>query len=199
MIIRKKFEFNGQHIVRNCSSIRCKKSIHGHTYQVEVFFTASDLDNGGMILDFGLMKGNIKDIIKAFHNSYSIWNKEDEKFKDVISSVYDRIVSLPVSPSAENYSLMLLYIIDNIIKATEFNNGEKAIKVKSVRVHETLTGYAESFRKDLKHIPFDLNDIKFSQSVTEEFEDKQLYNKILKFNKTKKKQFKNKKVVQQVK
>ena len=60
MIIRKKFKFEGAHIVRNCSTKRCKTSIHGHSYKVEVFFTSNKLDNGFMILDFGLTKKHIK-------------------------------------------------------------------------------------------------------------------------------------------
>lgn len=46
MLIRKKYTFEGAHIVRNCSSDRCKKSIHGHSYIVEVLFTSDKLDNG---------------------------------------------------------------------------------------------------------------------------------------------------------
>ena len=59
MIIRKLFKFEGAHIVRDCSSDRCKKSIHGHSYLAEVKFKASHLDNAGMVLDFGLMKSTI--------------------------------------------------------------------------------------------------------------------------------------------
>ncbi|HCN16273.1 MAG TPA: 6-carboxytetrahydropterin synthase QueD, partial [Moraxellaceae bacterium] len=34
MRIRKLFKFENAHIVRNCSSDRCKYSIHGHSYQI---------------------------------------------------------------------------------------------------------------------------------------------------------------------
>ena len=62
MIIRKKYTFNNGHIVRNCSSERCKFSIHAHTYSVEFFFTSNGLDNGSMVIDFGLLKNKINKI-----------------------------------------------------------------------------------------------------------------------------------------
>jgi len=169
MVIRKLFKFEGAHIVRNCSSDRCKHSIHGHSYIVEVFIESKGLDNGQMVMDFGLMKGTIKDFIDGFDHSYSMWNKESLKFKNFIYEYSDRVIEMPVSPSAESYSLMFLYVIDKIIKATKFNNGEKKVKVKSVRVHETATGYAESFRKDLKYVDYNLNDIELTKSITDDF------------------------------
>lgn len=179
MIIRKKFKFNGQHIVRNCSSERCKKSIHSHSYVVEVFFTSKGLDNGQMVMDFGLMKGNIKDLIDSFDHAYSMWSKESEYFKDFIVDNSDRYIKMPVSPSAESYSLMLLFIIDKIVKATEFNNGEKGVEVSSVRVHETTTGYAESFKTDLEMWNFTLSDIEFSDGIKKEWKDSEMYDKLI--------------------
>lgn len=182
MIIRKLFKFEGAHIVRNCSSIRCKKSIHGHSYVVEVFFTGKGLDNGQMIMDFGLMKGTIKDLIDSFDHAYSLWNKESDEFKKFMKDNSDRWIEMPVSPSAESYSLMLLYIIDKIVKATEFNNGEQDVQVSSVRVHETATGYAESFRDDLEWCDFTLNDIVFSEGVLSEWSDFRMYEKLKEYD-----------------
>jgi len=198
MQIRKKFSFQGQHIVRNCSSVRCKQSIHSHTYQVEVFFTSKGLDNGQMVMDFGLMKGNIKDVISAFNNTYSMWKKEKPEFQKVIKENYNRYIEMPVSPSAEAYSLMFLYIIDKVIKATEFNNAEKDVSVSSVRVHETTTGYAESFIEDLDYWDFGLEDIKFSKGVTDGFKDPEMYNKLIQADKLGEKIFINEVVEQQV-
>jgi 6-pyruvoyltetrahydropterin/6-carboxytetrahydropterin synthase len=143
MIIRKQFDFIGQHIVRNCSSERCKYSIHSHKYTVEVFFTADGLDNGQMVIDFGLTKGTIKTLIKAFDYTYTVWDKESDVFKEYIKNHCSRWIELPMSPSAEALSVMLFYFIDLIIKNTQFNNGECNPKLSSVSVHETTTGYAQ--------------------------------------------------------
>jgi len=204
MIIRKLFKFNGQHIVRNCSSVRCKESIHSHSYVVEVFFTSKGLDNGQMVMDFGLMKGTIKDLINSFDNAYSMWNKESDEFKENIFTNHSaRHIIMPVSPSAEAYSLMFLYIIDKIVKATEFNNGEQEVQVHSVRVHETATGYAESFIDDLnpdnfKFTPFGLKDIVFSQGIKNGWKDPEMYDKLIKASENNEKCFINSPVKQQV-
>jgi len=182
MIIRKLFKFEGAHIVRNCSSVRCKKSIHGHSYVVEVFFTAKGFDNGQMLLDFGLMKGTIKDIVDSFDHAYSMWNKESDEFQKFMMENSDRYITMPVSPSAEAYSLMLLFIIDRIVKATEFNNGEQGVEVSSVRVAETVTGWAESFRDDLDWVDFKLEDIVFSDGVKAEWNNPEMYDKLISFH-----------------
>ena len=69
MRIRKLFKFENAHIVRNCSSDRCKRSIHGHSYEVELILEAHRLDHGQMVYDFGLLKHHIKDIIDSFDHA----------------------------------------------------------------------------------------------------------------------------------
>ena len=178
MIIRKKFSFEGAHIVRNCSSDRCSHSIHGHSYIVEVFFTSNGLDNGGMVMDFGLMKGPIKSFIDSFDHAYSLWNKEEQEYKEFMKKQSERWIEMPVSPSAEMYSLMFFFVIDKIILQTVFNNGEKQVRLHSVRVHETATGYAESFAEDLSYWNFTLNDIIFSDKVVSEWKDPKMYERL---------------------
>ena len=77
MCIRKLFKFENAHIVRNCSSERCKHSIHGHSYQIELILEAKRLDHGQMVYDFGLLKSSIKDIIDSFDHAICFWNKDD--------------------------------------------------------------------------------------------------------------------------
>ena len=179
MIIRKQFKFEGAHIVRNCSSDRCKKSLHGHSYIVELCLTADGLDNGGMIVDFGLLKGTIGDVVDSFDHAHSIWNKEDDKYKGFMKSWSDRWITMPCTPSAESYALMFFYIIDKIVKNTVFNNGEKNPRVHSVRVHETATGWAEAFRDDLEWVNYSLADIIFSDGVRNEWKDVEMWEQLL--------------------
>lgn len=198
MVIRKKFKFCSGHIVRNCSSERCRKSMHGHNYIVEVFFESDKLDNGHMIYDFGLTKGTIKDFIDGFDHCWQMWDKESKDFKKFIKGNSDRWIQMPCSPSAEQYSLMFLFVIDKILKATEFKNGEGEVKVSSVRVHETDTGYAESFRKDLELVKYNLEDIKLSKQVQNEYADSKMYKKLIEASKNETKCFFNSIIEQQV-
>lgn len=182
MIIRKLFKFEGAHIVRDCSSDRCKKSIHGHSYIVEVKFTSFTLDNAQMVVDFGLLKGAIKDIIDSFDHAYSLWCREKDDFLDFIKSHSDRYVIMPVSPTAEMYSLMFFAIINTILNKTQFNNGECGVQLHSVRVHETDTGWAESFKDDYLYIwntRYFIDKIVFSEGIKKEWKDPFMWDKIL--------------------
>ncbi len=183
MIIRKLFKFEGAHIVRDCSTDRCKKSIHGHSYTVEVMFRATHLDNAGMVLDFGLMKSTIKDAIDSFDHAYSLWTKEKPDYKEFIKSHSERWIEMPCLPTAEFYSVMFYAIIYNILNKTQFNNGEKDIDLKSVRVHETDTGWAEADYTDYITIwlrmGYSIKNIIFSPQIKMEWKDPRMWDKLL--------------------
>lgn len=168
MIIRKTFHFEGAHIVRNCSSIRCRENIHGHSYKVEVFLKSDKLDKGYMVMDFILLN-KVSEFIRSFDHSYSLWDNEKEEVKKAIYKINNRIAEIPVSPSAEGYALMFFYVIDKIIKNTKFKNEEGDVKLHSVRVHETESGYAEAFREDFSLVDFSLDNILFSEGVQKEW------------------------------
>lgn len=170
MKIRKAFRFEGAHIVRNCSSQRCKYNIHGHSYGVEVSISSNQLDNGYMVMDFMLLD-KVKLLVDSFDHSYSLWDRESTDFKQWIYANTQRVAEIPISPSAEGYALMFYYIINKILKNTIFRNGEGEIKLHSVKVHETSTGFAEAFEEDLQLVKFTLEDIHFSQPIIEEWPD----------------------------
>jgi 6-pyruvoyltetrahydropterin/6-carboxytetrahydropterin synthase len=175
MIIRKKWGYESCHVVRNCSSERCSKNLHGHSYTVEVMFEASKLDEGGMVLDFGLTKNLIGSFIDGFDHCIQAWNKDHQIVK-VAKDTSERYIIMPINPSAENYALMFLFVADKILGATQLNNGESDdIKIHSVRVHETATGYAEAFRSDLSMVNFTLDDIEISDQVQAEYKDPNMW------------------------
>lgn len=186
MLIRKSYNFSNTHKVKNCSSTRCKYSIHSHQYLIEVFFEWDKLDNGMMVLDFGLTKQTIKDFLGSFDKAYTMWSKESQETKDTFKKLSKYYVETPCSPSAEAYSLMLLYVIDKIIKNTQFNNGEWKVQVYSVRVHETTTGFAESFQSDLKSTKmpkFELSDFIFNDNVKSRWKNPEWFNQLLSWTK----------------
>ncbi|PID94491.1 MAG: 6-carboxytetrahydropterin synthase QueD [Bacteroidetes bacterium] len=170
MRIRKAFRFEGAHVVRNCSSQRCKYNIHGHSYGVEVTIHSNKLDNGYMVMDFMLLD-KVKLLIDSFDHSYSLWEKERTDFKSWIYQNTERVAEIPVSPSAEGYALMFFFIIDKILKNTVFRNNEGAIKLYSVKVHETSTGFAEAFEEDLSLVDFSLQEIRFSDAIEKEWSE----------------------------
>lgn len=148
MIIRKLFSFEGAHIVRNCTTERCARSIHGHSYKVEILLDADTLDNGQMVYDFGLMKADMRDIVDAFDHTLVFWNDDDSDYIAACVKNSLRWIGLPVSPSAEQLSRVFFVLIELALKQAKMRNGEGEIALNSIIVHETATGYAQCFAKD---------------------------------------------------
>lgn len=176
MIIRKKYRFENAHTVRNCYSDRCKYSIHGHSYIVEVFLEAKGLDRAGMILDFGVMKNEVGDLIDSFDHAICFWNQDSEEYQTFMREHSARFIEMPVSPSAENLSYTLLAFVTAIVGNMELNNDEPEMLVRSVRVHETATGYAEAFYHDLGDAGFPdpdqlIRDTLFSRAIRDDWRD----------------------------
>ncbi len=181
MIIRKLFKFENAHIVRDCSTLRCSKNIHGHSYKIEVLLHSNYLDNGQMVYDFGLTKLYIKDIIDSFDHAITLWNKDSKEYKKDIKKHSQRWIELPVSPSAEQFSRVFFVLIDKVLQLSQFHNNEKQVQLYSIIVHETETGYAQCFKEDAynKNMGLiNLDEIKFSKQVKKEWKDKKMWKKI---------------------
>ncbi|MSN95704.1 6-carboxytetrahydropterin synthase [Campylobacter sp. FMV-PI01] len=182
MIIRKIFDFENAHIVRFCSSKRCKTSIHGHSYRCEVLISSNFLDSAGMVYDFGLMKIYIKTIIDSFDHATTIFTGDSKEYKNDIKKHSKRWIEIPQNPSAEQFCRVFFVLIDQILKLSSMNNNEKNITLYSIIVHETKTGYAQCFREDAynKNMGIiNLSDIKFSDDIMDEWMDKNLMHKLI--------------------
>ncbi|MEA1919886.1 MAG: 6-carboxytetrahydropterin synthase [Campylobacterota bacterium] len=181
MIIRKQFKFENAHIVRGCSSTRCRSSLHGHSYIIEVLFESNFLDKGQMVYDFGLMKQHIKELIDSFDHAITIWDGDEDEYILDMKKHSERWVQLPVSPSAEQFSRVIFILVDALMQLTTTINGEKEVRLHSVIVHETATGYAQGFREDAysKFMgDISLDSIVFSDEVMNAWSDSSLFEKI---------------------
>ncbi|ANF81975.1 6-carboxy-5,6,7,8-tetrahydropterin synthase [Acinetobacter sp. NCu2D-2] len=181
MLIRKLFKFENAHIVRNCTSDRCKRSIHGHSYKVELLLKASKLDHGQMVYDFGLLKGVIKDFFDSFDHAICFWQNDSAEYIQACKNFSARWVSLPVSPSAEQFSRIFFFLAQQVLASTITQNGEGDVEVYSVIVHETDTGYAQSFIEDIENEQMGLlalDQIEFSEQVQAEWTDPEMFAKL---------------------
>jgi 6-pyruvoyltetrahydropterin/6-carboxytetrahydropterin synthase len=150
---------------------------------VEVLLESNYLDNGQMVYDFGLMKLTIKELIEAFDHSIALWSGDDEVYIRDMKKHSSRWVELPVSPSAEQFSRVIFLMVERVLACTGMVNGEREVKLHSVIVHETDTGYAQGFKEDaysglMGNI--ELEKIKFSKQVQSEWSDGELWTKLLK-------------------
>jgi 6-pyruvoyltetrahydropterin/6-carboxytetrahydropterin synthase len=182
MLIRKLFKFENAHIVRDCSTQRCSENIHGHSYKVEVLLESNYLDNGQMVYDFGLTKLYIKELIDSFDHSITLWSDDDKAYIDAMKKYSNRWVELPVSPSAEQFSRVIYLMMERVLECTDMQNGEKEVRLHSIIVHETETGYAQGFKEDAHSElmgKISLEDIVFSEQVKREWSDSRLWEKLL--------------------
>lgn len=159
MLIRKEFRVESAHIVRNCTSHRCSHSIHGHSAVIELFMKGYQLDNAGMLYDFGLMKGTIKEFIDSMDHCYLLCKYDKPEFIKFIQENCDRWIMLPFNPSAEMLAMFVHRFAQKIIDHTKTNNGEGAIAIDSVSYHETTTGYAKTDEFDMRHLWKEMWDI----------------------------------------
>ncbi|HIQ28146.1 MAG TPA: 6-carboxytetrahydropterin synthase [Sulfurovum sp.] len=183
MLIRKLFKFENAHIVRDCTTQRCSENIHGHSYKIEVLLESNYLDHGQMVYDFGLTKRYIKELIDSFDHAITLWSKDDRQYIEAMKTYSNRWVELPVSPSAEQFSRVIYLMVERILACTDMQNGEREVKLHSIIVHETETGYAQGFKEDAHSQSMGqikLEDILFSKQVQNEWSDVKLWDKLLK-------------------
>jgi 6-pyruvoyltetrahydropterin/6-carboxytetrahydropterin synthase len=182
MIIRKLFKFENAHIVRDCSTRRCSENIHGHSYKVEVLLESNYLDHGQMVYDFGLMKLYIKELIDSFDHGITLWSGDDPTYLEAMKTHSSRWIELPVSPSAEQFARVIYLMVEKVLSATQMQNGEREVKLHSIIVHETETGYAQAFQEDAHSTlmgEINLNRVVFSGQVRSEWSDSALWAKLL--------------------
>jgi len=182
MLIRKLFKFENAHIVRDCTTQRCSENIHGHSYKIEVLLESNYLDDGQMVYDFGLTKLYIKELIDSFDHAITLWSKDDSKYVEAMKTYSNRWVELPVSPSAEQFSRVIYLMVERVLACTHMQNGEREVKLHSIIVHETETGYAQGFKEDAHSKlmgKISLEDIIFSSQVRSEWSDMGLWDKLL--------------------
>ena len=195
MEIRKEFKVEMAHIVRNCSTDRCKKSIHGHSAVIEVFLTSDKLDNSGMILDFSLIKKGIGAFIDSFDHCLVLWSKDDKEYLKNAKKWSDRWIELGINPSAENFALLFCKVANEILESTEFCNGEGHVICSKVIYHETKTGYAVATKEDCLEFMPHMTSMVISPAVSDDW-PQELY-EFMTFGEDKK-SFKNPKVKLQV-
>jgi 6-pyruvoyltetrahydropterin/6-carboxytetrahydropterin synthase len=116
--ITKTIDLHAAHYLRGYAG-KCA-NMHGHTYKFEVTIQRQDhgLDGMGMVLDFGVLNGILKD---------AIVDKIDHQ---VLNEV------LPMQPTAENTAL---WAMEALAKGLE----PYGCQLVRIRVWETPTAFAE--------------------------------------------------------
>lgn len=129
-------EFDAAHRVIGHQN-KCKY-LHGHRYRIEAFFTASELNNLGMVIDFGEIKSILGEWIDSNWDHSAILCEQDLILGQNIENITkQKIYYLPYNPTAENMVKYLFYnICPNLFK-------NKSIICNKIRLYETPNCYVE--------------------------------------------------------
>jgi 6-pyruvoyltetrahydropterin/6-carboxytetrahydropterin synthase len=71
---------------------------------------------------------------------------------------------------------------ERVLAVTQMQNGEREVKLHSIIVHETDTGYAQAFKEDAHSSlmgMINLSQIIFSDQIKDEWCDRGLWDKLL--------------------
>ncbi|MCT4595297.1 MAG: 6-carboxytetrahydropterin synthase QueD [Anaeromicrobium sp.] len=133
-ILRAEHSFDSAHFLAGYEG-KCS-NIHGHRWRVVVEVMEERLKSGGqldgMVVDFGDLKKDLKEIVD-FHDHKLIIERETMK-KSLVELLKDegfKIMEVDFRPTAENFSK---YFYDYMTK--------KGYKVKRIEVYETPTNCA---------------------------------------------------------
>ena len=114
--------FAAAHYLRNYHG-KCENP-HGHNYRVRVYVSGTQLDEGGMLIDFSILKGHLKNVLSALDHH------------DLNTTPYFK----EQEPSAENISR---FIFDSLKKMLPQN-----VRLSGVEIFETEKN-SVMYREDL--------------------------------------------------
>lgn len=132
----RRIEFDAAHRVIGHQN-KCKY-LHGHRYVLEVTASSNELNDLGMVVDFGDLKNVIKGWIDLNLDHNVILHKDDKDLGDFIENYTNqKVYYLKSNPTAENIALHLkLDIIPMLFSEIPF-------QIVKVRLYETPNAFVE--------------------------------------------------------
>lgn len=125
--IRVEADFSAAHFLRDYNG-KCE-NLHGHNYKVFAHVRGENLNEGGMLLDFSLLKNALREVCKTLDHT----NLND-------MSVFDQ------NPSAERIATYIYKkVVENLTQNgldISFSKGKKDAYLFAVDVFETETSRA---------------------------------------------------------
>ena len=135
--ITKKFKFEMAHRLVSSYSKKCQL-IHGHSYKMELTLMSKELNEDGMVVDFGELKDLFAKTIDKLDHAVVINAKDEILCRKNLPGT----ILVPYNPTAEN---MAQDICIQIVKELKWKGKFKHIFGISVALWETESGKAEFF------------------------------------------------------
>lgn len=141
-ILKAEHSFDSAHFLANYNG-KCG-NIHGHRWKVEIEVQAEELVSGGqldgMVIDFGDLKKDVKEIVDFYDHALII--EENTMRKETVEHLNQdgfKIINVKFRPTAENFSAFFFKYME-----------EKGYNVKRAVVYETPTNSATYEKSEVK-------------------------------------------------
>ena len=120
--------------------IKCQ-SIHGHSWWVTVTIEGPDLDERGMLVEFGAFKRAWRGFLDE-HVDHHLALKDDDPLINAIRAVQPdaRILALPFDPTTEHLSR---WLHERAVEALEAAGGQQGSRISAIHLQETRVNAAE--------------------------------------------------------
>lgn len=133
-ILKTEHSFDSAHFLANYEG-KCS-NIHGHRWRVLIEIESETLVKGGqldgMVIDFGDLKGDVKDIVDYYDHALII--EEGTMREETLGCICEdgfRVIKVKFRPTAENFAFHFFKVMK-----------DKGYKVKRATVYETPTNSA---------------------------------------------------------
>ena len=88
--------FAAAHYLRNYHG-KCENP-HGHNYRVKVYVSGKNLDKGGMLIDFSVLKKHLKSVLEALDhhdlNSTPYFKEQEPSAENISRYIFDSLKTL---------------------------------------------------------------------------------------------------------
>jgi len=142
--ITKEFHFEMAHALLNYDGL-CS-SIHGHSYLLSVTIIGEPINDNthpknGMVIDFTLLKGIIKEnIVNKLDHALLLNAQMQDKENLRTNKLFERVLFTEYQPTCENLLADFAFILKDKFP--------KMVKLYSLKLKETATSYAEWYADD---------------------------------------------------
>jgi 6-pyruvoyltetrahydropterin/6-carboxytetrahydropterin synthase len=93
-----------------------------------------------MLVDFGIIKEQLHDLVDSFDHTTMLWNRlEDAHITQFFVENFERVIVAPFNTTAEMQATFFYTIINKLLKKWKRKNDVSHVNLDSVRIHETDT------------------------------------------------------------
>lgn len=140
--IRKKFRVEMAHQLYSSFSAACHETIHGHSYVIEIILGSKVLNKDGMVVDFGCLH-SLKDMLMEEYDHALLMPADfPTAYLTMLGTFNKKLRVVDMNPTAEWMAETIYHDVNRWL-VTMRDISSVDVRVKSVRVHETETGWAE--------------------------------------------------------